>query len=80
MLLRDVRIGLRVRRIGGAAALVPDGVASKGATKRERRIGVIITDPVKRPTSTHRTVDVQWEGTDIIETIIIHRLEIAPEP
>jgi hypothetical protein len=77
MRLAEVRVGLRVRRIGGPSALVPDEPSRTGG--KARRTGLIITEPLKRPHSTHRTVDVRWDGTDLVETIMIHRLEIAPD-
>jgi hypothetical protein len=76
MNVADVTLGLRVRRHGGSSSLVPDrrgDPALKG-----RRTGVVTTLPVRLGKTSTYTVNVRWEGTDIIETIHVHRLEPVP--
>lgn len=76
MRLAEVQLGLRVRRIGGSSALVRDEAARTGG--KARRTGVIASEPIRSATSSHRSVDVRWDGTDLLERIMIHRLEIVP--
>ena len=71
MRAEDFKLGMRVRRRSGEGSFVRDGIS------KARRVGIVVglPEPVN---ARHRGVRIQPEGSSIIETVLIHRLEPLP--
>lgn len=71
MRAEDFKLGMRVRRRSGEGSFVRDGIS------KTRRVGIVVglPEPVN---AKHRGVRVQPEGSSIVETVLIHRLEALP--
>lgn len=71
MRVDEFKLGMRVRRRSGEGSFVRDGIS------KTRRIGIVVglPEPVN---AKHRGVRIQPEGSSIVETVLIHRLEPLP--
>jgi hypothetical protein len=76
MRVADIRLGLRVRRHGGASSLVQDRLGTPGL--KGRRVGIVVSLPERLGATGTFTCDVQWQGSTLRESIHVHRLEALP--
>ena len=76
MRVADIALGLRVRRNGGGSALVQDRPGDPRL--HGRRTGIVTTLPERQGSGGTYTVNIQWEGTSLLESIHVHRLEPLP--